>query len=114
MSAAEVKTEVEELLLKAGLDVDTSGFAKGYGTVGRVWVRSISYDRTDVYRLEAFCAVTPGQDIDALSDAVWAALDTEGLAPQTIEWAYGEPPLEGRDMPEADFAIISFVSCERY
>ena len=85
MSAYEVKTDVEAVLTKAGLDVDTSGFAKGYGTVGRVWVRSISYDRTDVYRLEAFCAVTPGQDIDLLANNVWAALNTEGLAPQTIE-----------------------------
>ena len=104
------RTDLLDELAAAGVRTDASG-TSGLYLDGLVLTGGHSYDREfQTHQLDVVAAVNPAQDVDAFSTRVWAALAASSLAvPVSMETTFGASPVEGRDMPDADYATIRVV-----
>ena len=114
-----VQTDLAELLMAAGLSVDTSLRATAYGA-GRCWVLLDSYDIDDPSGiiLTVIVAVSPGHDLYGLLDKAWQAIEaSDGFEPTSFAATYGAAPGgvgTGRERPPSDHALITVVTNFRF
>lgn len=108
------RADLEKVLEAAGFRVDSTTRGTGYG-LGLLYVLFDSYDVAGGgVELTVTAAVDVGGPLDDLTERVWAALIAdEGHDPQTVDAAYGTPPIAGRDMQPADFVVVSVQSQRR-
>ncbi len=106
-----VRTDLVELLQGSGFRTDTTN-TSGLYRDGICYVLAAGYDRAELaYTLTVVAAVGIGQSIDEYMERVWTALSSyPAYAPVDASFTYGSIPLEGRELPAADFTEITVVA----
>ena len=120
----DIQEELEDVLEKAGIEIDRSLTGEAVPLEGRGWVLYQSYARAQASAilLTVTVAVGMGKDIGKLAEDAWNAIlhfqreDVEpGVAtvaylPQAVTWRYGSIPVPGRGNEPMDCADITVTT----